>query len=362
MAVGAGQQPASMRAALRSGAQDFLDVNDSLETAQQALSAMLNRRVVPPAGMALAPVTALVSARAGMGCSVLAAHLAWYLQMQLARAQSPAGAAADGSEVGASSLRAGAMSGDDERALEALLIEVSQPGGDCAIYLNTPGEFRFADALHQRQRMDRRMAQIALARHASGLRMLTQTHASLAGKGAQSAQDEQAVSGQCADLLQRLRTYFRHLLLDMGACDAQRPQSIDMLLAARDIWVVCDQSVASVVWTMELLQQFDACSIPRDRMRLIVGRHDARIDLSAEQLAQQLRLPLLAVIPERRRELAQQLNQGELLHPRQTREPFVQAVSRLASGLLAGHHPELVQDSASSASAWARLLARMTRH
>ena len=86
----------------------------------------------------------------------------------------------------------------------------------------------------------------------------------------------------------------------------------------------------------------------RDRVQLIVNRHDPRLELSAEQVARQLKLPLLAVIPESRRELSEVVNQGMLLAPGSRREPYVHAVERLASHLLAAHHPGMAASEAAS--------------
>ncbi len=160
LAIGRTRHAQCMLAALRTGVQDFIDIDGAVDTAQQVVHQLLD---TPPAGgvhVSRAPQTAIVSARAGLGCSLLAAHLSAHLQARLQAPQPNPGATAEGSRA--------------EEALSSLLIELGHPGGDCAIYLNTPGEFGFAEAVHQQHRLDRRMAQSAIARHASGLRLLPQ--------------------------------------------------------------------------------------------------------------------------------------------------------------------------------------------
>ncbi|MCT9813075.1 pilus assembly protein CpaE [Acidovorax sp. Be4] len=343
LAIGRIKYAQCMLAALRTGVQDFLDIDASIDAAQQALRHLING--TPAAGIRAprAPQTAIVSARSGLGCSLLAAHLSWHLQARLTRPapiQPPHGIAA----------APAATNPVDPESLTNLLIELSNPGGDCAIYLNTPGEFSFTDAVSQQRRLDLRMAQSALARHDSGLRLLTLTR-----------QTRAPSSTEVEALLKRLSQYFKHIVLDLGANTA--PELLkDVLPSASEVWVVCDQSVASVVWTAELLQQLDALQIDRERMRLIVSRHDSSLELSAQQVARQLQLPLLAHIPERRRQLSQVVNQGMLLAPQQKREPYVQAIEQLVAGLLAEHHPDKVLSPTAPASTLSRLLQRMRRN
>ncbi|MET1114730.1 MAG: pilus assembly protein CpaE [Comamonas sp.] len=339
LAIGRTRHAQCMLAALRTGVQDFLDIDGSVDTAQQVVRHLL---ASPPSiglHVSRAPQTAIVSARAGLGCSLLAAHLSAHLQ---ARLQEPA-AAAPGAPATDSA-------GGAQEALSSLLIELGHPGGDCAIYLDTPGEFGFADAVHQQRRLDRRMAQSAIARHASGLRLL-----------ALGRPPHDCTPSEVQALLNRLGHYFRHIVLDMGACNS--PQMLkDVLVGASEIWVVCDQSVASVVGTAELLQELEQLQLPRERLQLLVGRHDRRLELSAQQIARQLQLPLLALLPERRRELAQVVNQGQLFSAQHRREPYVQAIAKLVDHLLAHHHPEAALPSTAPATPLALLLQRLRNH
>ncbi|WP_157667535.1 AAA family ATPase [Comamonas serinivorans] len=308
VAVSRAQHPQCMLAALRAGVHDFLDIDEAIATSQQIVQGLLSRPQHTEAEPhhSPAPQLAILSARAGLGCSVLAAHLAWYLQQALA---GPAG--------------------DD--VLAGLLVELGGSGGsggDCAIYLNTPGEFSFTDAVAQQRRLDRRMAQTALARHDSGLRLLPQPR-----------QVPTLPPGEVRALMARLGQYFKHIVLDLGA-HTPAPLLADLLPDASEIWVVCDQNVVSVVWTMALLSQLEALQIPRDRLRLIVNRHDSRLALDAQQIASRLQLPLLATLPERRRELADAVNHGKLLAPKQKGDPYVQAIEKLVALLVHGHHPD----------------------
>ncbi len=310
VAVGHTKTPDCMLAALRAGVQDFLDVDAPTHAVLQTVQALLSRSPVHAAPRPGCALTALVSARAGMGTSLLASHLALHVQHMLQQS-------ATGNEPAAD-------------ALQSLLIDLGSPSSDCGLYLNTAGEFDFVEAVSHLRRFDRRLAHSALARHASGLHLL--------GLPRQPEACEHLASSDVDGLLLNLRQYFQHVFADLGAVAVPRLAS-RLALKASEIWVVCDQSVASVVSTTELLLRLDAQQVDRKRMGLIVNRHDRQLELDAQQIAQQLQLPLLGVIPERRRELVQAVNQGRLLTEQPQVDPYMQAVQRLAAPLLSRHHP-----------------------
>lgn len=338
VAIGHAQDAQCLLAALRAGVQDFLDLDAPMEPAQRVIGQLLARPAAVDHRRAdAAPITALLSARAGLGCSLLASHLAWHLQESL----SPAHKGKPGTT---------AHHGADTQSLHTLLLDMGRPGGDCAIYLNTPGEFSLADALSQQRRLDKRMAASALARHPSGLRLLTMPrHAT------------PPVAGEIDALVQRLGQYFEHLVLDLGA-DTPVPVMAEVLPQASEVWLVCDQSVASVVWTAELLQQLQAMGVAADRIELLVNRHDSRLELAATHMAAQLQLPLLGRIPERRRPLMQEVNRGQLLQAQRRSEPYVKAVAQLADQLLAEHHPQRPGHRSSAAGPLQTLLQRLRGH
>ena len=336
LAVGRTKYPQCMLAALRAGVQDFLDVDGPVQAAHQTVIDLIKR--VPPSasGMPNAPLTAIMSARAGLGSSLMASHLAWYLQKRLHGTTAVPGKDATPREI-------------SNETLDGLLIDLGFPSGDCGLYLGTLGDFDFIEAVNNLRRFDRRLASTGLARHESGLRLLTLPR--------QPARLRDVSYADADALLLRLRQYFRHIVADLGAV-VPTQLAMRVALRASQIWVVCDQSVASVVSTTELLRQLDEQKVDRERVQLIVSRHDSQLELEAPQIARQLQLPLLATIPERRRELVQAVNQGQLLPSRLQREPYVQAVDKLATLLITTHHQAHAGDQAAPARGLNRFFHR----
>ncbi|SDY75150.1 pilus assembly protein CpaE [Delftia lacustris] len=336
VAVGRTKYPQCMLAALRAGVQDFLDVDGPVQAAHQTVIDLIKRAPTSMPSMPSAPLTAIMSARAGLGSSLMASHLAWYLQKRLHGTTAVPGQDATPREI-------------SNETLDGLLIDLGSPSGDCGLYLGTLGDFDFIEAVNNLRRFDRRLASTGLSRHESGLRMLTLPR--------QSSRLRDVSYADVDALLLRLRQYFRHVIADLGAV-VPTHLAMRVALRASQVWVVCDQSVASVVSTTELLRQLDEQKIERDRMHLIVSRHDSQLELEAQQIARQLQLPLLATIPERRRELAQAVNQGQLLPSRLQREPYVQAVDKLATLLITTHHQAHAGDQAAPARGLNRFFHR----
>ena len=330
-ALGSTREPQSMLFALRAGVQDFLDLDASDHDIRQSFRELLAKGPHPQAqhATASAPLTAILSARAGVGSSLLAVHLAVYLQHALnERAK-----------------KANASSGEQE-AVGALLLDLGAPSGDGALYLDLVAEFDFMEAVHSLRRFDKKLASAGLAKHESGLRLLSLPR--------QSGRLRDVAYAEADLLVQRLREYFQYIVADLGGV-SQTNLAMRVASKASKIWVICDQSLPSVVSTTELLRELEIQQVPRNGMELIVCCYDRNLELSAQHIADQLELSLLTTVPERRVELLQAVNQGQLLGMQARRDPYVQVVHKLVDILLQSEGAQSTQ----KASALSMLVQRM---
>lgn len=334
-ALGNTSDPQSMFAALRAGVQDFLDIDVPEPVLQKSVQEVLQRNAQLKASEKLvaeqdvpdACVVALISARSGIGSSLLATHLASFVQAQSERRQAQ-------------------HSVPEQSPLQTLLLDLGGPVGDGALYLNLINEFDFYEAVQSLRRFDRKLASAGLPQHKSGLRILSlkRPHEELRNLPAMEIEQ----------LLDRLRKYFAVVVADLGASpDTDLIHSVAS--RADKIWLLCDQSLSSVVASTELIQKLQAHKIERSNIQLIVNRYESQIALEPKEIAEQLGVPLLATIPERRKALLQAVNKGHLLSSQQHREPYVKAVLKLTREL------QLVAPTAltSQPSWWARLFHRM---
>ncbi|HVW51109.1 MAG TPA: fimbrial protein [Trinickia sp.] len=290
IAVGKLAEPESAIAALRAGVRDFVDLEGAAQEAVSVTRQVLENVAQMPARHGR--LTVLLGARAGVGVSTLAAHLGVLLQRRGARA-----------------------------GRHAALIDLGLPAGDGMLYLDTRSELDFVEAVRNLRRFDETFVHTALARHASGL-ALTSLSPDLSAL--RTVSHASAVA-----LLTRLRAFFDQQIVDLGGF-SNHDFVAQVAQAADEVWLVCEPAIASVVSAVDLLRELAAAQFDTGRVGVVVTRFDARLGLSAEQIATRLGLPLIATLPSRRVPLTLAANQGKLLLDTAERDPYVRAVDALA--------------------------------
>lgn len=289
-------------AAVRCGLRDILD----MDTSTADIDAVL-RRAAGSTGTRAAPVEAphkarlvlVLGVRAGVGSSTLAAHLG-VLAQQLSQP-----AAADGSNPHAPAT-----------ANSTLLLDLGQPAGDTALYLNLDSQFHFDDALRHAGRIDATLVRTAMTRHAGGLTLLGQPAGSDGG-----------LLPDPAVLVQRLRGVFETVLCDLGGVPVRQiPRSL--FNSADEIWLVADQAIGTLVSLDQVLKQLDTLGLRDTRLQLVINRHEEDGGLTPAQIAERFSLPLLATLPDCHR-LRSSANHGHLLLQDAPRDPYLRALTPL---------------------------------
>ncbi|MGH8806713.1 MAG: AAA family ATPase [Noviherbaspirillum sp.] len=318
LAVGSTTYPEGAIAALRAGVRDFIDVSASERDAREIVRKVLAKAKAPsPAIQTEARTTrgklvTLLGARAGVGTSTLAAHLA-----DMAQKRSLA-AAANRIEGKATASR-------------VALLDLGLPAGDGQLYLGAAGNFHFVDAVHNVRRFDETLVHTALPRSRGGVTVISLPR--------NLAEMRTVAHAEALALLERLRSYFDVLIADLGGFS-----NIEFVAglanAADEAWLVTDQSVGGLVSLASILHDLDKQESASKQQRLIVSRYDERYGMPAAQIAERFHVPLLATLPERTLGLMSSANQGKLLHQVARRDPYVRAVEELVDALVAtGEEP-----------------------
>jgi len=295
-ATGTGQVEGVVMA-LRAGLRDVLDLDSDNGAIETALRRALSPRIAAaPQPSHRARFVLLLGVRAGVGTSTLAAHLAVLAQQQRSHA------------------------GDDATGTDGLLMELAQPAGDLALYLNLDSRFHYEDALRNASRIDATLARTAMARHTSGLVLLDRA----SGSDAVPPSDPGA-------LLQRLRGVFTSVLCDAGGCPLRQLPPL-LLEQADEIWLVADTAIATLVSLDHALKHLSGQRERESRLQLVVNRHDEHSGLTPEQIARRFELPLLATLPERPRVRAA-ASHGHLLLQDAPRDPYLRALAPLVARL-----------------------------
>jgi pilus assembly protein CpaE len=293
IAVGTLAEPESALAALRAGVRDFVDMAGDGGDALRIVRQVLENRIEPVSRHG--HLTVLLGARAGMGVTTLAANLGALL-------------AHKGAELNR----------------HTALLDLGLPAGDGALLLNAGNGFSFVDAVRNLRRFDQTFVHTALARHESGL-ALTTLPADLGALREVSYQSSAA-------LLTRLRAFFDQQLVDLGGFSNAEFIS-NVVQAADDTWLVCDQSVASIVSAARQLDALREAGVDLAHVQLVLNQYEAELDLSATQIATRLGIELAGVLPSRRVALCQAANRGKLLAETAPRDPYVRALEALAAQL-----------------------------
>lgn len=309
VALGSLQHSDSAIAALRAGVRDFIDVEGNPEEAVRITKQLLEQASLSTQARR-APnrhgkITVLLGARIGVGVSTLAANLAVRLQKR-----------------------------DNAASRTAALIDLGIPAADSLVLLDTHSEFNFVDAVRNLRRFDQTFVHTAFGRHTSGL-ALTTLPSDLTFM-------REVSYASAVSLLNRLRTFFDHQLVDLGGFTNLEFVS-QMVRAADDVWLVCDPNVASAVSAVELLEglrEHDMQADTPSKLNLVVNKFDDTLHFGAGQIAARLGLPLLAVLPARAQALGRAVNQGKLLADTALRDPYVRALDALLVRLGNGNAPD----------------------
>lgn len=293
-------------AALRAGVRDILD----LDASTADIDAVLRRaggnapvRSVAPEPAHKARLVLVLGVRAGVGSSTLAAHVG-VLAQQLGHPGATSSTDPDPSQ--------------HDNSL--LLLDLGQPAGDAALYLNLDSQFHYDDALRNANRIDATLARTAMTRHPGGLALLGQPAGSDTGPIADPAV-----------LVQRLRGVFDTVLCDLGGAPVRQiPRSL--LNSAEDIWLVADQAIGTLVSLDLALKQLEALGARDGRLHLVINRHDEAGGLAPAQIAERFGVPLLATLPDCHR-LRSSANHGHLLLQDAPRDPYLRALTPLLARL-----------------------------
>ncbi len=293
-------------AALRAGVRDILD----LDASTADIDAVLRRaggsapvRSVAPEPTHKARLVLVLGVRAGVGSSTLAAHVG-VLAQQLGHPGATSSTDPDPSQ--------------HDNSL--LLLDLGQPAGDAALYLNLDSQFHYDDALRNANRIDATLARTAMTRHPGGLALLGQPAGSDTGPIADPAV-----------LVQRLRSVFDTVLCDLGGAPVRQiPRSL--LNSAEDIWLVADQAIGTLVSLDLALKQLEALGARDGRLHLVINRHDEAGGLAPAQIAERFGVPLLATLPDCHR-LRSSANHGHLLLQDAPRDPYLRALTPLLARL-----------------------------
>ena len=298
-------------AALRAGVKDFLDVSAAnIEEVRKPVWEACMRGTSSPKGNAKGKIVSIIGARAGMGATTFAVHLAASIA-----------ALADG---GLQKKPAAYEASSED--LGVGLLDLGFPLCDGQMLLGLSTSFHMVDAVQGLNRLDQAMLESALPPHTCGVRALSwpaQTHV---------LREVSPLSTSA--VLQRMREFFAWQVVDVGGFPSQDIVQ-EVIRHSDHVWMVCDQSVGGIVSLSELLKGLRAAHSGHVQVDgLIVNRAFKGTGLPPADIAKRFNLPLLHVLPHREEVLLKSSSAGLLLSESAPSDPYLQGVRHLAQSLL----------------------------
>lgn len=276
--------------AMRAGARDFVELQAAPEQICRSLKHVLEQTPKLPA-QSSGTMISLLGARPGVGATTAAVHLALLLKTEVL---------------------------PDE---PVLLLDFGFPTGDAALHLDTKVNFNFCDAVRSLRRFDHALLNTAFAHHKSGLALLSLPY--------NLAELREISPVDAMTLLSLLKSYFKVVVVDLGGF-----AGTDLLMYALGVTdrtlLISEQSIPSVFSARQLLASFRERGVDIERIGLLTGKFDPRIEMSSGQLAQHLQIPWVADLPQRTDKLISCANQARLLLEVAPGDPYVKVMRELA--------------------------------
>ena len=280
-------------AAVRAGARDFLRVDSGREETSEVVQRLLESAPAAKAGGGGEQI-ALLCSRPDIATSCFAVHLA----LRLLESGRPEG--------------------------KVLLIDLGVPAADSLLYLDVEPSYTFVDAVRSVRRFDQTLIETAFSRDRSGLAVLPLLE--------DPTQVRDVNASDMLALFSILKTYFTHTVLNLGGL--RSPGFLTQALSQADrTLLLADQSVANCSAARRLLDDLEEHRHPTRDIELVLERYTAKLDPTAEKVAEVLGLKLAATLPPSGFEMVRAMNSATTIYECAPESPYAKGVRALADEL-----------------------------
>jgi pilus assembly protein CpaE len=210
------------------------------------------------------------------------------------------------------------LNNDETRVV---LVDGNLQFGDVAIFLNEQGKNTILDLAPRADELDPEVVEGVMIKHASsGLRVLASP--------SRPEHADHISSEQFAKLLKYLRQVYPYVVVDTAH------MLNDITLAALDVCdvllLVVTQDIPAVKNVRLFLDLMNTIGVSRERVCFVMNKYDKRISITPEKVGENLKQPIVSVIPFDERIVIPSVNRGVPFMIDNKTQPIARTIFSLA--------------------------------
>jgi pilus assembly protein CpaE len=210
------------------------------------------------------------------------------------------------------------LNNDETRVV---LVDGNLQFGDVAIFLNEQGKNTILDLAPRSDELDAEVVEGVMIKHASsGLRVLASP--------SRPEHADHISSEQFTKLLKYLRQVYPYVVVDTAH------MLNDITLAALDVCdlllLVVTQDIPAVKNVRLFLDLMNTIGVPRERVCFVMNKYDKRISITPEKVGENLKQPIVSVIPFDERIVIPSVNRGVPFMIDNKTQPIARTIFSLA--------------------------------
>jgi pilus assembly protein CpaE len=183
-----------------------------------------------------------------------------------------------------------------------LLLDLHPDFGDAALYLKlTKTRYHFFELLENTDRMDADFLQSFLMRHSSGLELIPAPEGSAATR-------ESLPLGALARTLDFLRPRYEFMIVDLPA--SLNEDNLSVIRDCDQLYLVTVAEVSAVRNVVRQLEYFQSRDIPRDKIRVVLNRHNKRNVVTDAQIEKVIEQKIFWRIPNQYPQVVKTIHEG----------------------------------------------------
>jgi pilus assembly protein CpaE len=291
IAIAKDRDPEFLLMAMRAGCSEFLQKPISVEVLSEILTRVGNTIAVVEQSREPGTILSFFGAKGGVGTTTIAVHLAMYLVQCHGK--------------------------------KTLLIDNHAELGHVCVYLGLDGShFNFQEVIQNVNRLDSELLRGYVAKHASGLEVLSSPETCAASNSINPM--------SMAQTLEFLRGEYDFVIVDsaIGLEDA----SLAIVDSSAETYLVAAPEIASLRDLARYLEAFQQIDEAGKKLKVVLNRFPSSSAVSLQQIESAIGRSVAIKLPNSQSELQQAANLGQTLSPN-GKSDFGKQVVRWAGGL-----------------------------